>query len=302
MPDNPNPNANTPSSGPSDNAQRSDKQRALLAFALPLVVYMLVGSFEPEPLRGPAATPPAGIAQPEETPDGGLVVDDILPDAGAEDLTMTTKRMGIEIPRRLYPTIYTVKIVATLAVLAWAFPVYLQWPLRVSPLAIGVGVVGVVLWILCAKIDPTSAWLQSLGPDHWLTGVLGSGERPSYDPLSVLGPTAAGYGFLAIRFFGLALLVPVIEEAFLRAFLMRFVMHDNWTEIPFGVVNRTAVAVGILVPVVYHPEHLAALVWFSLVTWLMVRTKNFWDCVAAHAVTNLLLGIYVVTQGQWWLW
>jgi hypothetical protein len=52
-----------------------------------------------------------------------------------------------------------------------------------------------------------------------------------------------------------------------------------------------------------HPgELLAAGVWFSLVTLLMVRTKNIWDCVAAHAVTNLLLGIYVVTYGQWQLW
>jgi hypothetical protein len=52
-----------------------------------------------------------------------------------------------------------------------------------------------------------------------------------------------------------------------------------------------------------HPaELLAALVWFSLITWLMVRTKNIWDCVAAHAVTNLLLGMYVVARGAWHLW
>ncbi len=96
--------------------------------------------------------------------------------------------------------------------------------------------------------------------------------------------------------------MPVIEEAFLRAFLMRYVMHDNWTEIPFGVVNRMAVAAGILVPVLYHPEKLAALLWFGLVTWLMVRTKNYWDCVAAHAITNLILGVVVVATGWWALW
>ena len=47
----------------------------------------------------------------------------------------------------------------------------------------------------------------------------------------------------------------------------------------------------------YHQpgEFLAAAVWFGMVTWLMVRTRNIWDCVAAHAVTNVLLGIYVVT-------
>ena len=39
-----------------------------------------------------------------------------------------------------------------------------------------------------------------------------------------------------------------------------------------------------------------------MVTWLMVRTRNIWDCVAAHAVTNVLLGIYVVASQQWTLW
>ena len=34
----------------------------------------------------------------------------------------------------------------------------------------------------------------------------------------------------------------------------------------------------------------------------MVRTRNPWDCVLAHAATNLLLGICVVTWGLWELW
>ena len=72
---------------------------------------------------------------------------------------------------------------------------------------------------------------------------------------------------------------------------------------PFGAVARAGIVAGTVVPMLMHPgELLAAAVWFSLVTWLMLRTKNIWDCVVAHAVTNLLLGIYVVTQHQWQLW
>ena len=29
------------------------------------------------------------------------------------------------------------------------------------------------------------------------------------------------------------------------------------------------------------------------------HTRNIWDCVVAHAVTNLLLGVYVVATGEW---
>ena len=109
--------------------------------------------------------------------------------------------------------------------------------------------------------------------------------------------------FLAIRFFGLVAVVPVMEEFFLRGFLMRLAVDQDWWKVPFGDVNVAAVAVSIVLPMLTHPgEVLAAAAWFGMVTWLMVRTRNPWDCVLAHAVTNLLLGIYVVTRQQWELW
>jgi CAAX prenyl protease-like protein len=96
--------------------------------------------------------------------------------------------------------------------------------------------------------------------------------------------------------------VPIIEEFFLRGFLMRFVVTHDWWNVSFGRITPLAVLVGTLFPVLTHPEKLAALVWFSLITVLMVRTRNIWDCVAAHAITNLLLGLYVVGFGRWHLW
>ena len=133
---------------------------------------------------------------------------------------------------------------------------------------------------------------------------LGLGGRPAFNPLDELSATPAwAYTFLAIRFIGLAVVVPIIEEFFLRGFLMRVVIRENWWTVPFGTVTTTAAVIGTAVPMLMHPGELfAAAVWFSLVTWLMVRTRNIWDCVAAHAVTNFLLGVYVVTQHEWQLW
>jgi len=85
--------------------------------------------------------------------------------------------------------------------------------------------------------------------------------------------------------------VPLVEEFFLRAFLMRFVVARHWWEVPLGKVDALGIIVGTVVPMLMHPsELLAAAVWFSLVTWLMLRTQNIWDCVAAHAITNVILG------------
>jgi CAAX prenyl protease-like protein len=246
-----------------------------LTFLLPFLVYMVVGTFEPKAPRPPSFRPD-GTPRP--------VVND--------------NWFGLSYQQ--YPIVYTVKIAATAAAMLFVLPGYRQFPFRISPLAVVVGIVGVVLWIWLCQLGLERKLLVPLGLEKFL----GLGERPAYNPLEQLAATPTwAYIFLAIRFAGLALIVPIIEEFFLRGFLMRLVIDDEWWTVPFGSVTPLAVAVGTLVPVLMHPaEILAAAVWFSLITWLMVRTKNIWDCVAAHAVTNLLLGIYVVTQEQWQLW
>jgi membrane protease YdiL (CAAX protease family) len=273
-------------------------------FLLPMVVYMLVGSLEPSP----PAVPPA-IATEQALPgtlDEQLEQQPYYPPAPT----------GL-LPASYYPWVYTAKIVLTMVAMLAVWPGYRTFPLRVSGLSIVVGVVGVVLWIVLCHlrlevkiIGPVDRFLGGLlpwanedSPSIGLMSLLGTGVRSGFNPLDKLAATPVwAYLFFAIRFTGLALVVPVIEEFFLRGFLMRYVMHANWWQIPFGQVNRTAVILGTAVPMLMHPgELLAALVWFSMVTWLMVRTRNIWDCVVAHAITNLMLGIYVVTMGEWQL-
>lgn len=198
---------------------------------------------------------------------------------------------------RHYPIVYTIKLGLTIAAMLFVLPGYRQFSFRISPLAIVVGVVGVVLWVGICQLGWERRVFTALGFEKF-------GERPAYNPLEQLAATPGwAHVFLAIRFTGLAIIVPIIEEFFLRGWLMRLVVREDWWKVPFGDVTPAAIAAGTLVPMLMHPvELLAAAVWFSLVTWLMIRTRNIWDCVAAHAVTNLLLGIYVVTQGQWQLW
>jgi CAAX prenyl protease-like protein len=245
-----------------------------LTFLLPFIVYMALGTFEPAAPKPPLQLP-----------------------NGASRPAPNTNWFGLEY--RHYPIVYTVKIAATIVAMLFVFPGYRQFPFRVSPLALAVGVIGVVLWIEICKPQLEHKFLVKVGFEDAL-----GGERPAFDPLTELAATPVwACSFLAIRFLGLALIVPIIEEFFLRGFLMRFVVREDWWDVPFGTITPIAAIVGTAVPMLMHPgELLAALVWFSLVTWLMWRTKNIWDCVAAHAVTNLLLGIYVVTQHQWQLW
>jgi hypothetical protein len=205
--------------------------------------------------------------------------------------------LGFRIDYAYYPIVYTIKIAATIVSMLLVTRGYRAFRLRVTPLAVAVGVVGACFWIGLCDLNLELKLLKPIGLDKFL----GLGERASFNPLEKLADNATwAHTFLLIRFVGLVLVVPVIEEFFLRGFLMRYVMAHDWWKIPFGDVDRTAVVVGTVVPMLMHPAELfAAAVWFSLVTWLMVRTRNIWDCVVAHAVTNLILGLYVVGYDRW---
>jgi CAAX prenyl protease-like protein len=242
-----------------------------LVFLLPFVLYMAVGGLEPK----------------QPTPDNP---------------SPAPTRLGI--CHEHYPIVYTAKIGLTIAAMCFVLPGYRQFPFRVSPLAIGVGVVGVVLWVWICHLQIEGKLLSFVGLEKLLGKFLHLGQRPAYNPLGQLAATPAwAYLFLAIRFLGLAAIVPIIEEFFLRGFLMRFVVDQEWWKVPFGRGTPAAVRAGPRFPMQIHPAaHMAAALCVSLVTWLMVRTKNIWDCVTAHAVTNLLLGIYVVVYGQWQFW
>ncbi|MEN1678322.1 MAG: CAAX prenyl protease-related protein [Planctomycetota bacterium] len=194
---------------------------------------------------------------------------------------------------------------ASLAVpLAFFMPRSLQLPrFRVSLLAVVVGVVGVVLWVGIDWIGLNDALRKLFGEDSLVITVLGLTPRDAFDPnVQFDGQPASYWWFLAVRFTGLVLLVPLCEELMLRGWLVRMVDNPAFWQVPFGEVTLKAAAIGVGFAMLYHPEKLPALAYFSLTMWLMLKTKNYWDCVASHAVTNLLLGVWVLWQGAWHLW
>jgi CAAX prenyl protease-like protein len=204
---------------------------------------------------------------------------------------------GLVIDYADYPKVYTVKILLTVAAIAAVWPGYRAFPLRLTPLAPVVGALGVVLWIGICKLGLETEVLGPLG----LESMLGLGERSAFNPLEELADEPGWkYTFLAVRFLGLVVVVPLIEEFFLRGFVMRFVIDADWWKVPFGTLTPLAIAAGTVVPMLLHPGELfAAAVWFTLITGLMFVTRSIWDCVVAHSVTNALLGVWVVTTGDW---
>jgi len=271
-----------------------------IAFILPLAIFMVATSLEPIPPEESLVD----VTSSTDTSSG----DGVKSQAPAAEKTVTSKPVAEQVeasPNKggvepnnyhQYPWFYSAKIGLTIFALWFVWPVFTEFPVKISPWAFLVGVLGVVVWILLAELQRNSDLWANVAWDSF-------GKRSAFNPLKELSANPNwAYVFLAIRFLGLAIVVPIIEELFLRGFLMRFVMEPNWEKVPFGQASALALVVGTAFPMLSHPgELLAAAVWFSAVSWLMVKTKSYWDCVVAHGITNLLLGIYVVTTGNWYL-
>ena len=195
-----------------------------------------------------------------------------------------------------YATSVAAQIVVALLLFGFFFRTWLDhFRFKVSWLAV-VGVVGYVLWVLICGFHPERQFLSLFGwEEFWPT-------RTAFDPFSEISNGLHRTLFLASRFTTLALIVPVAEELFLRGFLVRWIEDVDLKSVRLDKLTWPAIIAPTVAAVLTHPEIVAAIVWFSLVTWLMIHTKSFWNCVVAHMVTNLLLGIHVVATGAWELW
>lgn len=212
---------------------------------------------------------------------------------------------SLGIPYSAYPAVYALRLAVTLALVAWQWPNIRRWlgrPAWWPPL---LGLLLVIPWVVLATMQRDAGlagWL-----DHLLGAVGlssgGTGERAAFNPFEAWGrDSATTIAYLALRGLGLVVVVPLVEELFLRGFLMRYVVDEEFHTVPFGTFTAAAAGVCALYAVGTHPgEAVAALVWFGIVSGITAATRQPIDGILAHAGTNLALGLWVLATGEWWL-
>ncbi|WP_077032688.1 CAAX prenyl protease-related protein [Pelomonas sp. KK5] len=107
---------------------------------------------------------------------------------------------------------------------------------------------------------------------------------------------------VVLRWIGAALIVPVMEELFWRSFLMRWIEQPQFERVDPQRVGVKAIVLSTFVFTLAHTLWLAAVIAGLAYAWLYRRSGKLWTAVIAHAVTNGLLGIWVVRTGQWQFW
>lgn len=198
-----------------------------------------------------------------------------------------------------YLLLVMVQVIVIGGVIAGFWRAYLaDFPLQVDRWGWMVGMVGGVLWVFVCSLGLERMLVESIG-----VSTTALGGRSSVNPGEAYPDVGIRAVFLAFRFAMLVIIVPIAEELFLRGFLMRFVDSDDWANQPLEQIGRIGLLCGTAYGMLAHPgEFVAAGLWFSMISLLMLRTGRFWNCVIAHGVTNAMLGAYVLVTGNWQLW
>jgi CAAX prenyl protease-like protein len=108
---------------------------------------------------------------------------------------------------------------------------------------------------------------------------------------------------LSWRFARAVLIVPVVEELFWRAWLMRWLIDTSFERVPLGTYQRNSfLIVAVLFACEHGPYWDVGLLTGFIYNWWMVRTKSLSDCILMHAVTNACLSAYVIATAHWEYW
>lgn len=153
--------------------------------------------------------------------------------------------------------------------------------LRVAAISVAVGLAVLVLWI-------------NLDAD-WMVVGSSAGFDPRHEGV-------IDWSLVAVRIFGAALVVPVMEELFWRSFLMRWVQSANFLELDPAHVKITFFVVTVILFGVEHNLWFAGVVAGVAYSLLYMRYRTLWAPVLAHAVTNGVLGGWVLMTAQWNYW
>ncbi len=178
--------------------------------------------------------------------------------------------------------LYPLKTIVAGALLLWFRKTYTEITPIFSLLALAVGVLVLVLWI-------------PLYGGYFLLS-----EPTIVNPYYLAGSLALPW--IAIRLFGSSVVVPVMEELFWRSFLLRYLVNPDFRQVPLGTFTPSAFAISVAFFGVEHNQWFAGIVAGVLYTLLLSRTKSLFSCIVAHAVTNFLLGVYVLVTEQWQYW
>ncbi len=108
---------------------------------------------------------------------------------------------------------------------------------------------------------------------------------------------------IAIRMIGASITVPLMEEIFIRGFLQRYLVHQDFKNVALGTYTHLSFWATTAIFALAHGSewHVAIIVGIIFGGWY-IYTRSLTAVILAHAVTNFALGLYVIISGKTYFW
>ena len=167
-----------------------------------------------------------------------------------------------------------------------------RWTVADVAVGIAAGLFVFAFWVAPAGSSVYQTWL--VRP----IGYVAEASDPSpYDP------SVCGWWLTCAKLFGSAFVIAPVEELFFRSFLYRWVRmtKDGWTSAPLSRFDATAFLWMVALFAVEHAEFAVAAACGAVYGLLAIKW-SLKSAICAHATTNLVLGLYVVSFGHWNFW
>jgi CAAX prenyl protease-like protein len=183
--------------------------------------------------------------------------------------------------------LYPIKILVVTGLLAWYWRQYgelRQWRLGGGALAAALAA-GLLVFVLWIALD--APWMR--------IGAPGAGYVPLEDG-------RIDWLLAGIRLAGAALVVPLMEELFWRSYLMRWLTSPAFEKVDPARVSWLSFVITVILFAVEHDLWLAGIVAGVVYSVLYMRLRNLWVPILAHAVTNGVLGVWIILTANWTYW
>jgi len=175
----------------------------------------------------------------------------------------------------------------------------MRWAFSWEAVVVGVGVC--VVWV---GLDPYYPRMNELLAKLGLSAPPDPAAAPKpWNPLARYGEgSVLGWLFVVTRLAGSTLVVPPLEETFYRSFLYRYLIKADFTAVALNTWAATPFVVTAVVFGLVHYEWLAGILCGAAYLGLVIHKGRLGDAMTAHAITNFLLGLWVVWRGAWHFW
>lgn len=160
----------------------------------------------------------------------------------------------------------------------------MRWAFSWEAVVIGVGIF--------------AAWV---GLDRFYPHLMKGGATGN--PNEIFGEgSALAWFFIAVHILGMTFVVPPLEEVFYRSFLYRYLASQNFQSVPLDKFLPWPFFATAFVFGFSHNEWLAGILCGAAYQWLVLRKNRLGDAITAHAITNFLLGAWIVWKHAWHFW